>query len=69
MKSWLEVARDASNLSPEDCASAMKCSRATYMSREATPGRLSLDEISRIMPVLSKEGRRVVYRALDNLKV
>lgn len=68
MKSWLEKARDASGLSPEDCASAMKCSRATYMSRENAPGKLNLDEIRCILGILTDRGKEIVWQALCEFK-
>lgn len=45
MESWLEKARKESALSLEDCASALKCSRATVESRIKRPGTLSINEL------------------------
>lgn len=67
MKSWLYEARTASNLSPEDCAHAMCCSRSTYLNREKAPGTLSLDEISALRTALDERGTRVVGDAIKEL--
>lgn len=64
MKSWLEEARKTSNLSPEDCASALRCSKNTYDSREKTPGKLSIDEIRALHRTFNKDGRKILWSAL-----
>ncbi len=64
MKSWLEEARKKSNLSPEDCASALRCSKNTYDSRENTPGKLNLDEIRVLHRTFNRDGRKVLWAAL-----
>ena len=64
MKSWLEDARKQSKLSPEDCASALGCSKNTYDSRENTPGKLSLDEIRVLHHEFNREGRKILWSAL-----
>ena len=68
MRSWLEDARKKSGLSPEDCASALRCSRATYCSRENAPGNLSIDEIRLLRNEFNKEGRKVLWTALCEFK-
>ena len=68
MKSWLKDARMKSMLSPEDCASAIGCSRATYLSRENTPGRLSLDEVRVLHRKFNREGRKILWKALDDFR-
>ena len=68
MKSWLEDARKTSGLSPEDCASAMGCSKNTYDSREKAPGRLNLDEVRALHSVFSKEGKKIVWSALREFR-
>ena len=67
MKSWLEEARKESGLSPEDCASALRCSRNTYISREKTPGCLSLDEIRVLRRTFNEDGRKILWSALKEL--
>lgn len=64
MKSWLEEARKASGLSPEDCASALGCSKNTYDSRENTPGRLNLNEIRVLHRTFNRDGRKILWSAL-----
>ena len=68
MKSWLEDARKQSGLSPEDCASAMGCSKNTYDTRENAPGRLNLDEIRALHGRFNRDGRKVMWRALSEFK-
>lgn len=68
MKSWLLKAREASNLTPEDCASAMKCSRNTYLSRENNPGSLSISELNALHGVFNEEGRSILWAALQDFR-
>lgn len=68
MKSWLEEARKESGLTPEDCASALGCSKNTYDSRENTPGRLCLDEIRMLHGRFDKKGREVMWSALAEFR-
>ncbi len=68
MKSWVEKARNASELTPENCASAMNCSRTTYLNREKYPGNLSLDEIRQFHGILSPEGKKIVWNALKEFR-
>lgn len=64
MKSWLENAREASEMTPEDCASTLKCSRATYMSRENNPGSLNLVEIGRLRGKFNDRSNKIMKTAL-----
>ena len=64
MKSWLEEARKTSGLSPEDCASALGCSKNTYDSRENAPGRLNLNEIRALHKTFNKDGKKILWSAL-----
>ena len=64
MKSWLEDARKSSGLTPEDCASAIGCSKNTYDSRENAPGKLSLDEVRALYGRFDKAGKKVLWSAL-----
>ena len=68
MKSWLEEARKKSCLSPEDCASALGCSKNTYDSRENTPGKLNLDEIRVLHRRFNAEGRKVLWNTLKEFR-
>ena len=68
MKSWLEDARKTSGLSPEDCSSAMGCSRNTYRNREIEPGQLSLDEVRALRGVFNKDSRKILWSALSEFK-
>lgn len=68
MKTWLAMAREKSELSPEDCASALGCSKNTYMSREKCPGNMSVDELRALRSVLNQDGRRILWNALRALK-
>ena len=68
MKSWLEDARKQSGLSPEDCASALGCSKNTYDSRENAPGRLSIDEVRALHQRFNKDGRKILWSALCEFK-
>ena len=68
MKSWLREAREASGLRPENCASALMCSKNTYDSREDNPGTLKIDEIRILYGLFDKEGRRIMWRTLSEFK-
>lgn len=68
MKSWVLEAREASGLTPENCASAMGCSRNTYLSRENNPGTLSLSELNSLHSVLNEEGRLILWGALRDFQ-
>lgn len=68
MKSWLLKAREASNLTPEDCASAMKCSRNTYLSRENNPGTLSIIELNALHGVFNEKARLILWAALQDFR-
>lgn len=64
MVSWLKQARLDSGLSLEDCASALRCSRHTYESREKKPGTLSIDELRILMPIFSSKGKGVASNGI-----
>ena len=65
MKSWLYKARKASNLSVEDCASTISCSRNTFISRENNPGTLSLDEVFALYGVFNEAGREILRASIN----
>lgn len=67
MKSWLYNARKASDLSVEDCASALSCSRNTFISRENNPGTLSLDEVFALNAIFNEEGRAILRTAINSI--
>lgn len=67
MRSWLEKARRASELSPEDCASALGCSRATYESRENAPGNVTLDELGRLRRTFDDRGLEIMREAVADI--
>lgn len=64
MKSWLHDARKASNMTPEDCASVLHCSRVTYLSRENAPGTLSLDEMHALYRAFGPKSRTILWGAV-----
>lgn len=64
MDNWVAQARSESGLSPEDCASAMGCSRATYLSRENNPGNLTLNEIRVLNRTFNSNARKILWGAL-----
>lgn len=68
MKSWLYDARKASNLSPEDCASALGKSKNTYASRENNPGSLTLNEIRVLGRIFSPAGKKILNCALADVQ-
>lgn len=67
MENWVTSARKASGLSPEDCASAMGCSRTTYMSRENNPGNLTISEMRVLKSVYGEKSRKIMWTALREL--
>ena len=68
MESWVANARYESGLSPEDCASAMGCSRATYLSRENNPGNLTLNEIRVLNNVFNAKSKKILWGALSEFR-
>ena len=68
MNSWVAEARSESGLSPEDCASAMGCSRTTYLSRENNPGNLTLNELRVLNRTFNKEARKIMWGALREFR-
>lgn len=68
MKSWATKARESSGLSPEDCASAIRKSRATYLNREDNPGKFDVDELRALRGVYKQEGRELLWNALQEFK-
>ena len=68
MQSWLTKARKSSALTPEDCASAMGCSRNTYLSRESAPGTLSLNEVRALNSVFNKQGKKILWSAMSEFR-
>lgn len=64
MKNWLVRAREASGLSQEMCACALRCSLAVYADREAHPGTLSINEIRALRTVYCDESRRILWESL-----
>lgn len=64
MDNWLERARKASNLTLEDCASALKCSRATFEARIKRPGTLSINELRILNGLFKGEGLLIARKAL-----
>lgn len=68
MKSWVTKAREESALTPEDCASAIKKSRATYLSREENPGNLDIDELRALRGIYGKKSREFMWVALQEFK-
>ena len=63
--SWAKQAREASGLTPEDCASAIGKSRPMYDKRENSPGIITLDELCALFPRYSNEGKKVVQNYLQ----
>ncbi len=63
-KNWLELAREKSGLSPEQCAAAIECSRPTYSSREKEPGNLTLNEVRKLLTVYPAAGKEIVRKAI-----
>jgi len=66
MTSWLEKARKEENLTLEDCASALGCSRATFESRVKNPGTLSINELCALDKKFSKRGARIARDAIKD---
>ena len=68
MESWVAKARSESGLTPEDCASAMGCSRVTYLSRENNPGNLTLNEIRALNRIFNSKAKKIMWGALSEFK-
>lgn len=66
-ESWAFKARDKSKLSPEDCASAIGCSRNTYLSREKNPGELTLNEVGALQRKYNDEAKTILRTALSQV--
>lgn len=67
MDNWLERARKASNLTLEDCASALKCSRATFEARIKRPGTLNINELRVLSNLFVGEGQTIAREALRDI--
>lgn len=65
--SWALKAREESELSPEDCASAIGCSRNTYLNREKNPGDLTLNEIGALQRRYTSKAKIILRNALDQI--
>ena len=64
MNSWLEKAQEKGGHSPEDCASALGCSRGTFTNRKERPGTLTLNELHALDSFLTGESFRIAQAAI-----
>ena len=64
MTSWLEDAQEKQGLSYEDCASAIGCSRATFIDRVKRPGTLRLNELHSLDSLLEGDSLIIAREAL-----
>lgn len=68
MKTWLQNVREDANCSPEDYASILHCSRATYLNREKTPGTLSLNEFFALYRSSDSEAQEKMWAAIEDMR-
>lgn len=68
MKSWLERAREASGMSPAECARVLETSEDSFLIREATPGMLTLNELRALRSAFNDDARRIMWDALCELR-
>ncbi len=64
MKSWMQRAREASELTPAECAQALFLSVDDYLTRENNPGMLTVDELSALGPLFSGAARTIVVEGI-----
>lgn len=67
MDSWLKQAREASELTAEECALALRKSVGVYSKLESRPGLLSLNEVGALIRMFNTEGKRIVREAIRGL--
>lgn len=66
-KTWLYEARKMSDLTPEQCASAIRRSRTTYLKREAEPGTLQLNEMQGLTRIYNAQSMKIMADVVNDL--
>lgn len=64
MKSWMQRAREASGLTPAECAQTLLLSVDDYLTRENNPGMLTIDELSALGPLLLEPAKSIVVEGV-----
>ncbi len=67
MDSWLKQAREASELTVEQCAASLRKPVGAYVELEQRPGLLRLNEIAALQRTFNGEGKRIVKAAMQEL--
>lgn len=60
MIGWLAMAREASCLTQDQCAKEIRLSLDEYRELEEHPGRITVNELSRLLRLMTPEGRKIV---------
>lgn len=68
MDNWLVRAREASGLTPEECAERLACSPSDYRFLEEHPGELTLGELAALRRGMNEESRRIVWEWLKEFE-
>lgn len=64
MKNWIQEAREASQLSLEDCASALFMSPDAFKEKDTNPGTFTLNELRALHIVFNDDARKILRDAL-----